>query len=449
MTITSTPAYDLKWLLSAAALLGVFAVLVMRVFKGRSAAGDHVQPMSGRVGALVLALFVFTTLATEIETPRFGVDGPLSGISLPPIKLLLAAILATSLACAVFCGIDRGSIRIEQSVAVTVLPFAGVWAVSAAFGSAQGVDSQTWIAWGVFVTLACLPLDGSTPFRQARTLLRFLVWGSLTAAALAPTWAFAPYEVTAGGWLGHAPRLQGLMPHPNPLGWTAAFGVVLEWDAAKKTAAKLARTAPAFTCLVLSGSRMALFALVIGFCICASYRDKGTASPSRSGARVYRAAALSAVALAVYFVADDSGQGETFNGRTGRWSEAFATWLANPLFGTGPDAYSNGHNQVFHTAGELGLVGLVSLTWLTVRALRCSFRSPVWGSRVLLTVLVALYPTENPLRFTTPAYLLPLLPPLLMMVAAQHTRRPSHVLTPVGRPLPDRRKCAVGAELVS
>ncbi|WP_229888834.1 O-antigen ligase family protein [Streptomyces mirabilis] len=449
MNIISTHASDLRLLVSTAALLAALAVLVMRLLKGGSAAGGRVPPMSARVGAVMLALFAFTTVATVVGTPRFGVDGPLSGVSLLPLKLLLAAILAATLACAVFCGLDRGSIRVERSVAVTVLPFAGVWAVSAAFGSGRGLDSQTWIAWGVFATLACLPVEGSTLVRQARTLLRFLMWGSLTAAALSPAWAFAPYEVAAGGWLGHAPRLQGLMPDPNPLGWTAAFAVVLERDAAKKTTAKLARSAPAFACLVLSGSRMAIFALVIGFCICASYRDKGTAPPSRSGLRVYRGVALSAAALAIYLVGDDSPQGETFNGRTDRWSGAFTTWLANPLFGTGPDAYSNGHNQVLHTAAELGLVGLISLAWLTVRALRCSFRSPVRGSRVLLTVLVTLYPTENPLRFTTPAYLLPLLPPLLAMVAAQHTRRPSRALTPVGRPLPDRRGCTVGAELVS
>ncbi|MEY9842055.1 O-antigen ligase family protein [Streptacidiphilus sp. EB103A] len=427
------------WFPPLAFLTGTAAVVAVALSRRRSFPRGA-RPPSSWLGGVLLTSAALAAVITETQSGRNGVPGPLS--SLPHAHLLVQAsrllvmgIPLVAVACGIACAGERlaqGGSRITRSAAATALPFACAWAMSAGFGAWSGANAQAWAAWATFTALACLPVAGTGPAQQARVLLRVLIWGSLVLAVLSPSWAFAPYQLWPGGWRVGAPRLQGLMPQPNPLGWLAAFAVLLEWSHVRRLSLRLAWTAPALACLLLSASRTALFALVVGGLFYESAPGLGAEQP-RVNSRWTRRAALAAAAagLAILFLGSGAPAEGTLNGRTGYWLRAVELWRRYPLLGTGPGAFYESHdpaqavgyahNQLLHTAAELGTLGLLALVWFTTRALSNTCRS-VAGRRVALPVLVtltALYATENPLRFTNLTFVLPILPPLLMLLAAQ------------------------------
>ncbi|WP_329368208.1 O-antigen ligase family protein [Streptomyces sp. NBC_01483] len=439
------------WLPHLPTLAVAAAVITMR---WRRRDGSDATPLLVRLGCTLVLFAVLDALVIEVRAPRFTdetVAVPHAGLLDYVQKALLTGLIVVSVACIVLSATERlsGRVLVKRSAAVAVLPFSGAWAASTALGAWPGANVQAWVAWATFTALSCLPVTGQALAAQARLLLRALIWGSLVVAELAPSWAFAPYELWPGGWRVDVPRLAGLTPHPNTLGWLAAFAFLLEWSLSPTLTTKLARIAPATTCLVLSGSRTALVALLVGAMFQAAGRSRDAAPHTSAGTWMRRAVVLVAGAgVAFHFLRQDSQEGGTFNGRARYWTKALQAWLDFPVFGTGPGAYytsvntteavSYTHNQLLHTAAELGSVGLIALLWLTLRSLWNARRGESRAALTVAVTLTALFATENPLRFTNLAFLVPLLPPLLLILATQRVSRPFAVVTDHARVGTDR-----------
>ena len=86
------------------------------------------------------------------------------------------------------------------------------------------------------------------------------------------------------------------------------------------------------------------------------------------------------------------------------------------------------HNQLLHSMAELGLVGALAVLWLFGRQVVALTSGRAPQVAVALSVCyAALALTENPLRFTNLTFLLPLLPGLLVILAAHEPASTEHL----------------------
>ncbi len=241
-------------------LLGLVAVV---------AVGAHLAALVGRSGlakfdlptgllASVLLSLLSLAVVLELSRPRESSAPPLG--SIPGGGLLLR--LVPALAFIVVAGsvallLLRMSYRTcpRDRLLLAAVPYFAAWAFSVLLGRFPGATASAWLAWGAALATLAAPLDAHRKRQFARLLVWSVVLLSLVAAVKFPSWAYAPYQLWPGGWRTGEPRLQGVMPQPNPLGWIAAFGICIELLREGRLLWRVAMCVPPAICLALSGSR--------------------------------------------------------------------------------------------------------------------------------------------------------------------------------------------------
>jgi len=306
-----------------------------------------------------------------------------------------------------FCGSPGSQARIW-------FPYIAAWFLSAGFGAVQGATIYALVS--VFMTgSASQMLDRRAVGRHLDGILKWpiraVVVSSLVFGLIAHGRAFAPYAVWPGGWFVGADRLQGVLPHPNTLGWIAALGVIVEILYRRSKIGMLFAGLAALA-LVLSGSRTASISLMLGvlgvILLAVSRRSHSAKIFSRFLAPI-------AVVLVLVFAIADGVSADSFNGRQVTWDAAIKAFAANWLTGSGPGAYlapdqlvasvPYAHNQILQTAAELGLFGLICLTLHSISLIRFVKNG---GNSTLGVALVimwfVMFAFENPLRFASTGF---------------------------------------------
>lgn len=411
-------------LLVVLAIGGVWAaVYVLGPQYERLSARDRLTMLT--VHASVFAC-IGAVIALEGATERYGAPGfltaYLSESQLRNVADVAQLVIATSASVAVLARSVNRSARsaVARWHGRVWLPYLGAWATATVFGRYMGTSSAAWMSVAAFLPIGLL-VAGSTRLslvRPTSLALRSIIGISLTLALLAPHRVWAPAGVWSGGWRPEMPRLQGFFPQPNTLGWVAAVAILFELRG-PRVRFRYAAIALAALALSLSGSRSPLAALIVALVVSGSgSREQAARRPRHSW--VQRGALALAATLVVGQLLRTATNLGSVNGRTQTWADAWGVFTANPLTGSGPGAYLSAvtvrdavpyaHNQVLHTAAELGFVGVLALflhVVALVRLVRLSPRRQLAASSVALWL--TMFVSENLLRFTELAFTLQLL----------------------------------------
>lgn len=400
----------------------------LRAGRARPRGEAHAATRNSMLWSSFVVVFLFDAVAQTSIGTHYGASPPLPALGSPRVVHLANYALVGLSVLLVLQAFGTHSVRRSHGARICIssfLPFLAAWVIAAFLGAFPGAPRNAWTAWLAILALVLATASADDRLRAVRVLSRGAVALSLVAAVTSHSWAFAPYDAWTGGWRVGVPRLQGIFPQPNPLGWFAAFAVVVELAGYPIPRRRMLPIAGALTCVILSGSRTALFGLVVAFVIglLAHKRLRTTA----------RLAAWAVAGLGVWEVLrvlhDALRTGaDTLNGRTLTWHIALNVWHANPLVGSGPGAYINhaatgeavgyAHNQFLHTLAETGLLGAVALTWLTVVVIVFAWRmrrAAPYAALAATTLWIALYGTENVLRFTDVSFALPIAVFLLLL----------------------------------
>lgn len=280
--------------------------------------------------------------------------------------------------------------------------------------------------------------------RIVRGWLRAFVWSSVVAGLLAPGWATGPLTAT----ISFGSRLAGTVPHPNALGPLCVALLVLEWSRRPRHVVPIA---VALGALVWTHSRTSWAALAL--VVAVGVLRRGRLAPAASlVARLVLAAFVVAV-LTIAFGLSGSGRATvkgddraaTFTGRTAIWEATVEVWAARPLLGVGSRLWDDdmdrrfasrvgfapghAHNQLVHTLGESGVVGLLALVSALVGLAGLAGRGDERSGGASTGLFVALVVTsfsEPPIRsvpFST-SYFLVLITVALLFVAANEEVAP-------------------------
>lgn len=301
----------------------------------------------------------------------------------------------------------------------------GVWGIAGALLissalSASGGSARYSIYFAVALTGVVFgTADRETLVLWSRRTTRIVVAVSLGSAVVAAHWAFigkgaSGYDRTFFG----IPRLVGLSPHPNALSEVAAVGLLLEAGFRQgRTSARLAAGAAAAACLLLTQSVTGYIAGALGLLVILAVRFA-------TYRRLLVALALTLFSVYVFapsWILPPSVTGNDYvnsvSGRTLIWQLSLDEWRRHPLFGYGPNMFSqqyiathfpatlhqatNGHNQIVQTLADSGLFGAAALVLvlasLGAMAWRCR---PIDGgtSLGLVIVIYMFCTTETPLR---------------------------------------------------
>lgn len=375
---------------------------------------------------MVVATFLALGILPELVADRFD-SGALSAV-LPAHGLVARAASATSIiAAGVICfsaffylgrpktGRDAAKFN---SQALIWVPYCIAWGLSAVLGGISGADQYGLLSLGMVFTLAIMRVD----LIEKQFMVRITAWAfriiisvSLLFAVLNPPRAFAPYEVWPGGWWEGADRLQGVLPHPNSLGWIAALATIFELYTRRKL--WLAYGMLSVLAMLLTGSRTASLALLAGLVT-------GTAWLLSRRSRLLGAISLTwspfLFLLSMLAIVAAGITAESFNGRIDTWSMALESFSENFILGSGPAAFLSdesgtssvpyAHNQFLHTAAEMGVLGLVALLTHMVFLIKFVLRnamSPLGTG--LVAMWFVLFLTENLLRFAWVGFTLQIL----------------------------------------
>jgi O-antigen ligase len=263
---------------------------------------------------------------------------------------------------------------------------ASYW-VGVFFATAREIQLSWLYAPIAFTALALISKDGLN--KEALTKLEWvlvlILGASLAGAILVPGMTLEPgYK----SWVpGFSSRLYGFAEHANSLGIIAALAVILELSPFVRKVPNLIFLLIAIVALVFAQSKTAWMAAFVGIFL-VRFEDIRTHFRTKSPgqfalmlfafASVAMATALIALILAFHYGLIDRllrfDQAFTFTGRTRIWEISWNEFLKNPLFGYGPAlwdlqyryqnnfmAAGQAHNQFFQTAGQAGLLGIVSL----------------------------------------------------------------------------------------
>jgi len=208
--------------------------------------------------------------------------------------------------------------------------------------------------------------------------LRGIVWSSLAAGVLAPTWGTE--RLYTASHIGLHSRLVGLTPHANALGPLAVLLVALEAARAKLVSLPVALAASAVLWTQSKTSWVA--AALVGLLWVlqrAGARRAGRALLALVAAGVVTVTGVVAITLLAPGRATAKGNdsAETFTGRTAIWEATLEVWQPVPVLGVGTRLWDDAmdrrfahrigftaghaHNQLIQTLGEAGLVGEAAL----------------------------------------------------------------------------------------
>ena len=388
------------------------------------------------VVCLILALFLAAALLPELNAERYGapsflavVPGLMRGAALiGPLHVLSVAI-----ACLLLIDLvgshsgTRANSELPTQLKVWA-PYAAVWILSTLFGAVSGVENYAWISLAIVLGVAALRLLSLRKGIVVALVVwstRLIVCGSLVLGVLDHARAFAPYMVWPGGWWVGVDRLQGLLPHPNTLGWVAAVSIVVEIYCARR-GTRAITVAAAVCALLLTGSRTATIALVVGLACGLFHR---TYVRGAQGRLTVVALAVVGLVLSVAVILQTGISLSALNGREATWIEAVRAFGSNWIMGSGPGAYAQSdssvafvayaHNQILQTAAESGLFGILGLVlhvgYLVSYVRR--YANTSFGV-ILATMWLTMFLTENLLRFAGPSFVLQIVVFQLALYAA-------------------------------
>jgi O-antigen ligase len=276
------------------------------------------------------------------------------------------------------------------------------------------------------------------------------------------------------GYIAGLPRFVGLAAHAVALGLLVQVALLLLWHHPYRNVwLNRAAWSLCLITLFLAQSKTAWISFVLSAAVMLAYRNgkalrKRVMDPTRpqlSVALIGTAIAGAILLSVALFYADaassvmdylDSAQGNqllTLTGRDKIWAITLREFYANPLFGYGPQLFSeeyrqsigmpfatHGHNQLMDSLARSGLVGTIPLVgyFILLTVLSIRYASVTRGlSLALYLVLAFRCVSEVPLAITTNTQeFLAHLALLIVLVGAAHAQRKSPVVKPVRAAIP-------------
>lgn len=377
-----------------------------------------------------LVVLGLTPIAIAAVTPRLFTADYSSAAPASSLAALFGragtAILIAVAAAAVLVGGGRLRLRPGRSLVVGALAlFAGT--IASSFGGIQPeVTVQVFLVPLCFLGLYLVPTPPPDWIaRRVRVFVLVYAYGSLISVVVAPFWALEPNYLMSSV-PGLFIRLHGVATHANNLAAILAFYFLLPPDRTSRSRYDWLNLLVVLVALFLTQSKTINLVLATVLII------HGMRLALRlSGARRYLAlAVLSAtllIGLAGLAVEDYSlltfseepsaGSIQTLTGRTAIWSETYALWTQNPVFGYGPNLWGpemrraylsslgwappHAHNQFFQTLGESGLIGVAGLAIYLLVLVRYGWRYSEASRGVTLYLVLAMMLrgiTEPPFR---------------------------------------------------
>jgi O-antigen ligase len=333
-----------------------------------------------------------------------------------------------------------------RGIWLAALGVSGAYLLSSLFGRVPSFAPGSLMLPAV-VTTVCLLATGEVE-RMARHIHRItLVWtvGSLATALVGPGWirtTLTSGPAAAAAWADRSIRFQGLTAHPNVLGQIAAFSVVLGfWR--RDTLARPLWIVLGLAALVLSGSRTSLVTLAAaGAVLLVAGRPVSRDRLRLRAGLIGVLAAGAAVPLALLAAVTGDGLlagATTVQGRSQVWAVTLDAWRQSPVFGYGPDLWSesfrrihgvaslvwaaHAHNEYFGALGTAGVVGFAALASLCVALVRTSWRAREADQGLSMAVTAALLVVMTTECVLTPGEVMPAFLPLLVVTVATGANR--------------------------
>ena len=251
-----------------------------------------------------------------------------------------------------------------------------------------------------------------------KSILLLYVYSSLLALILFPDWASTPFNQTV---IGVNIRLFGVTSHPNTLGYISVASLVVIRPGIKKSKLNYLHYLASLCTLILAQSKTAWATGLILIGIDLTVRML----PIRKYliSRILLIIIWLGVFVLIYFFLQENflidlfGYGfGTLTGRTSVWKITIDTWLKNPLFGYGPRLWDldfrlqfgylylwagQAHNQILHTLGSSGLLGIIGLIAYIYALIKLASRHYIKDHSVsfgLVIMLLMRILTETPMR---------------------------------------------------
>jgi O-antigen ligase len=254
-------------------------------------------------------------------------------------------------------------------------------------------------------------------YKLIQIITLVFIYGSIIALIVNPSWAGDDYF---SSWIGLNYRFSGLLSHANGLGYLSVVSIMITVAVKqRKTIRALHIIASLFT-LILSQSKTAWLALIIWviyFLITRYIRGKKTMS-SLLMFSILIGIFISIPLIIKYqsFFSFLPEEVTSLTGRTDIWNISIGEWRENPIIGYGPNFWNldyrlslgeqflwagQAHNQVLHTLGESGLLGIITLL-VYLLVIYLANRNGLPKKTMLLSSLTILLfvrlITETPLR---------------------------------------------------
>lgn len=397
------------------------------------AGGAHVEPYirkhaSAFLPTLLLLGFAASTLISGRNASLYGLTSNIleeggSGRGVWLLRIATALVVGISVLL-ITSGFLRKTGRQDSARSLFLaftLYFVFSYVVSGLLGTELAISHKTFYP---FIVVAALYI---TSDQDAELLLKIvrdsLLLVLLTGLCIIP---IMPDLVLQKGYSGIIPgfsyRYWGLASHANNIGPLAIFFfLMLCWLPYKSRLIMIVSTVVACITLIMSQSKTSLFLVIFIAAIFAGRWWLEAIFKNKLG----RAGSFMAISLGMFaamfvlvsFVAElyarpiahlldkIQGQGTLLTGREFIWSITLAEWERNPIFGYGPNLWSddfsarfgylgiatNAHNQFFDTLGAAGVLGATSLLVYSFFLVRCAclLAGPSNWISIALVVFVA------------------------------------------------------------
>jgi exopolysaccharide production protein ExoQ len=293
-----------------------------------------------------------------------------------------------ALAAALFQAKARGSLafRPGRDLVLAAVTFSGAALLSEVV--AGEFSQRTWVALGSALAIGLSLAPPAWLITQLKRIAGIWVIGSAVTAVIAP-------EYTVGSTdslIGIGVRVHGLANHPNGLAPIMLLYLMLEKAQPSRPLIRWTVGSTAFGLLVLAQSKTSwAAALAVAAIFWAARSRRGVAARllvlALVGITFVGAVVFSDAAEDLEIVEQRQVDSlRTLTGRTALWQYGLESWRESPMFGAGPNLYTDfadrtgqswagqAHNQYVQTLGRHGLVGLAGLLIYVVVLLRYGLR---------------------------------------------------------------------------
>lgn len=293
----------------------------------------------------------------------------------------------------------RSLARPVRRILIGLHSFSALSVASSVWSVAPGITAQNALA--LVMLSAMLHLLATRRWTRHSRIegdlrVAFVILSASAAASIVASLVGLPNALTYQG------RLQGVFFNPNALAMAAALAVPLAWGLYRGTGRLrylVAAMAPLYA-IALSGSRTSMLAVLIALAVMFLHSTLNVRSivPALYGVAgavvLYVASGLQVDGIQSLNRISDRSVG--LNTRSDAWASAINFWQERPLQGFGYQAgetvfadrqgltgfyfeRTSVHNSFLQALLEVGLIGLLILTYLTTQVVMAVFRSPGSG----------------------------------------------------------------------